>query len=644
MRECPGHPETFLSGPFIYVTPSRVGFMKSSTNLLKCTLLVAILFLSSITIIPVDYMNQIVRGEGSGDYPPPNQGDWIITQDTTITNEDITVHGNITVSENATLTLDQVTLAINASDYGNAFLRVKNGAVLNMINNSMLVEGETQVNYDFVFENGSAGTIANSTIKNCGWNDGGTFQSTGGILIMSDNVTIADSTITECYIGIVVFRSSPVIRNNNITANLKRGIYFWSGSPEITGNEISVTPIGVIGLESEIILINNIIRDCGDATTFYYSNVTIIGGSITSNSRDDCSTGACSASESGKGMYIEGSKLFMDGVAVSGNDDYGISATTTELDIVNCNFSDNFGSGIVAIYSYGNLSDNEIGGNSGYGVSMISDTVAVKDSNSFTDNNELGRVRMAWELSVFVTDFYGTKVSHATIDIQGNGTQITTNTTYSGLAFEIIPEYLIDNTGMRKEYNPYMITASKTAAWDGVEYSNSTGVQMKENIDLDMSIPMVSPDPTVDSIVFSSDVTIGKDNTIKVTIKNIGDAAANDVEVTVYETDSENGKSIVNRTTISVAADDSIELSISWEPELTGESTIEVSITTGYDELDSENNRMESTVNVKEKEPSLLEGIYFTGFVVAFLIILVGVTLYSVILLRKKTKVEKEEP
>jgi parallel beta-helix repeat protein len=611
-------------------------------NFLKCALLVAVLFFSSASFISIFDLESQVQGAGTGDYPPPSQGDWIITQDTIITNEDITVQGNITVSENATLTLDHVTLTINASGYGNALIRVKNGTGLNIINNSMLREGQSQVNYDFVFEKGSHGTIAESTIKNCGWNDGGTFQSTGGILIMSDNVTIADSTITKNYIGIVVFYSSPVIRNNNISDNLKQGIYSWSGSPEITGNDISITPVGLIGLESELILINNNIRDCGDATSFYYSDVTIIGGSISSNSRDDCSTGACSASESGKGIYIEGSKLFMDGVTVSGNDDYGISATTTELDIVNSTFSDNSGSGIVAVYSYGNLSDNEISGNSEYGVSMISDTVTVKDSNSFTDNNELGRVRMAWELSVFVSDSYGNKVSHATLDIQGDGNEITTNTTYSGLAYEIIPEYLIDNDDIRIEYNPYTITAIKIAVWNGVEYSNSTVVQIKEDTDLDIIIPMVSPDLTVEGIDFPGDVTVGKDNKITVTIQNIGDATANDVEITVYETDPENGKSIVNRTTISVAAHDSTELSVSWKPELVGESTIEVSITTGYDELDNENNKMESTVNVKEKEPGLFESIYLYGFVVAFLMVLVGTAIYSLVI--NKNIKQKEEP
>ncbi len=616
--------------------------MKSSMKFEKCALLVAVLFLSSISLMPIDYLNLNVASEGSGDYPPPSEGDWTITRDTVITDEDITVHGNITVNENATLTLDHVNLKINASDYGNALLRVKNGARLNIINGSAVMEGDSQVNYDFVFENGSAGTIANSTIKNCGWNDGETFQSSAGILIMSDNVTIADSTITECYLGIVVFHSSPEIRNNIITDNLKQGIYSWSGSPKITGNEISITPVGLIGLESEIILTDNVIKDCGDATTFYYSNVIIIGGSITSNSREDCATGACSSSESGKGMYIEGSKLSMEGVEISGNDDYGISATTTELDIVNCIISDNFDSGIVAMYSYGNLSDNEISGNHEYGISMVSGTVNVQESNTFTDNNELGRVQMAWELRVFVSDAYGTKVSRATLEIQGNGTEITTNTTYSGLAFKIIPEYLIDNSGMRIEYNPYTITASKITAWDGIEYSNSTVVQIQEDTDVDIIIPMVSPDLTVEGIDIPSDVRIGQANKIVVSIQNIGDAAANDVEVTVFEKDSEGGKSIINRTTISVAADDSTELSISWKPKLVGEATIEVSITTPYDELDNENNRMESTLNVKEKEPDLFEDIYLLSFIVAFLVIVAGMAIYFLAIPKKRK--EKEEP
>jgi hypothetical protein len=335
-------------------------------------------------------------------------------------------------------------------------------------------------------------------------------------------------------------------------------------------------------------------------------------------------------------MYIEGSRLNMDGVVISGNDDYGIKAITTELNISKCVLTDNEGSGIVTTYSYGIISESVIGGNQGYGVSMISGPLDVRDSNDFSHDNGLGRVQLEWELSVYVTDTYGAKVSQAALKFQGNGTQILMNTTYSGVAFESVPEYLVDNSGSLIQYNPYTITASKVASWDDVEYSNSTTLSILKDIGLDIMIPMVSPDLEVKALELPKDVSVGKDNQITVTIRNIGDAAANDVEVTVSEKDSEGGKRIVERTTISLAADESTDLTISWKPKIAGESTIEVSLTTGYDELSTDNNRMEITVDVGEKEPELFEGVYVLGFVVAFLVIIAGVAIYSLLLLRKK--------
>lgn len=52
--------------------------------------------------------------EGSGDYPPPEQGDWVVSRDTRVSSETIRLRGNLTVG-NCSLSLEEVSLAGNLS-------------------------------------------------------------------------------------------------------------------------------------------------------------------------------------------------------------------------------------------------------------------------------------------------------------------------------------------------------------------------------------------------------------------------------------------------------------------------------------------------------------------------------------------------
>jgi parallel beta-helix repeat protein len=200
-------------------------------------------------------------GDGTGDFPPPSDSKWIITQDTYISGETITVNHNITIMDNATLTLDNTVLILNATDYGDLWIDVKRDGEFNIINNSRLKEGQSKVNYDFIFENGSFGLISHSEITDCGWDDGGTFQSSGGILIASDNVTVESSSIHNCQSGLVVFGAAPTIKYNEINDTFKYGILLINSNSQIMENDIFLNPVGVYSLYSSPEFIDNTISD-----------------------------------------------------------------------------------------------------------------------------------------------------------------------------------------------------------------------------------------------------------------------------------------------------------------------------------------------------------------------------------------------
>lgn len=596
-------------------------------------LLIAVLLLIITSILSSNLFSLGGKGDGTGDYPPPTQEDWIITSDTYVKNENITFERNITIESGGKLTLDDVRLKINASNYGNARIRVKNGGELNIINNSMISEDKTFVNYDFIYENGSRGLILDSTIKDCGWNDGGTFQSTGGILVATDNVLIENSTIEHNYVGIVVISSSPIIMYNEIRDNQKYGIFLLNSSGQIIGNDIAVNPVGVYSLYSDFYLSENVIRDNGDGTRFLYSNISIDGGRITSSSPEDCGTGSCSSTETGKGIYVESSNLTMDGVNISENND-GLTAYNSRLEIQNSTFSDNLGDGIFGTYSEIDLMNNVFSNNSWYGIYWRFTSLEVDDSNIFTQNNGKGRIISKWNVIVNVTDSYGDRVNNAVVYLNGGfddfTVQYSKNTYLLGTAEMDVAEYEIDNDGTYIDYNPYNITVKKTAPWDGIEYSNSTSMEIGENLAINMSIPLKKPDLKVESIDFSDGPKVGKRVKINIEISNIGDATANDVQVIVTQKDSLGKTLVVNKTNVSIDPSQSLKLSIAWKPELEGETLVKAVIKTTYDEKDGnkENNELETAINVGEKEQPFYEEPYFMAGLTSFLIILVGVSIY----------------
>jgi parallel beta-helix repeat protein len=582
-------------------------------------------------------------GEGSGDYPPPADGEWIITQETYIHAETLTVVHNITIESGGSLTLDNATLIINSPDYGDLWITVKRGGRLDIINKSRLKEGGTQVNYDFMYENGSFGSIADSEISNCGWDDGGTFQSSGGILIGSDNVSVENSYIHNNYMGIVVFGASPKIRNNDITDNLKYGIILINSTSDIFENRLSFNPMGVYSLYSSATLKNNEIDDNGDGVRIYYSEITIKGGRISSNSPEDCATGSCSSQESGKGLYLEGSELALDDVKIS-NNSKGIVAYYSNMDIQNSSFSDNTIEGIWAQDSQGNFKNNVFSGNEWYGIRWRYTPLEVDSSNSFVNNIGSARVIMEWEVIVNVKDQMGDWVSNAELEYQGVGYHYLATTTILGATSRSIAQYTISNNGTKIEYNPYVIIASKVASWDGVKYANSTTVQVTDDIEIDIIIPMKRSDLVINEIGLSDTPRVGDKLKIKVKVSNTGEAAANNVSIVITQKDPDGKTSIVNKSIFSIGAGQDTTLSFPWTPGEDGDTIIfaELDNTKNIKELNEDNNELEFSVSVNQKEAPLFEDSYFMAGLITFLIILVGVSIY-IIALRKNVEKKEEE-
>jgi parallel beta-helix repeat protein len=578
--------------------------------------------------------------EGTGDYPPPTNDIWLITNETYVKGETLSVSHNITIEDGGKLTLDDTTLILNGSDYGDLWITVKSGGELNIINNSNITQGTSQINYDFVFENHSKGLISQSEISDCGWDDGGSFQSSGGILIFSDEIEISNSTITYSYSGIIAFGASPKISDNIIKDNLKYGIILVNSSSQITGNKISTNPIGIYSLYSDPSLVNNEIFDNGDGARFYYSTINISGGKFSSNSPDDCTSGACSSQESGKGLYVEASELNAEGVEFSENS-RGLILQYAIVHINNSKFSDNVIDGLTGEFAEATLTNSIFENNARYGIKWMYTPLEVDPSNTFQENNGEARIILEWEVLVRVTDSADDWVSNADVEFIGVGNSDLATTTILGQTVRNVAQYIISNDGIKTQYNPYKITAKKLAPWDGEVYQNSTTVDITNNTEINIVIPLKKPDLVLSDIDFSETPQEGNKVSIKIKVTNPGDAAANNVSLVVTQKDSNGKSSIVNKSVFSIGAKGESTLSISWTPEEDGEVTIfaELDDTKNIKETNEDNNEMEISVDVSQKNAPLFDDSYFMAGLITFLIILFGVMIY-IMILRKKASEE----
>jgi hypothetical protein len=197
-----------------------------------------------------------VTGEGTGDYPPPVEGDWIVINNTYVSNETIILNGDLNIEENATLTLDNVTILFNSTLTFTKGIFVDWGSTLN-ISNSNITTSKGLYTFD-IFGNM---TLKDSLISNL---TGGIFIEFGNVIIdnclIYNNIDFAISVFGDPHItnntiignhgGILTgYGSAPNIFNNSITFNEWGIICNSAGFAKIIGNDISHNSLGGINVE-----------------------------------------------------------------------------------------------------------------------------------------------------------------------------------------------------------------------------------------------------------------------------------------------------------------------------------------------------------------------------------------------------------
>ena len=196
------------------------------------SIVVLLFLLLNIIVIP----STDSKGDGLGDYPPPNNGDWIIRNETFVSNETILLFGNLDVQENASLTLSNVTLLINSSIGDTHGIYVDEKGILNVYNSNI-----SNLSGPYVFTIYGDMRIESSTISNMMY----------GIDIEYGDVLIANSTIynkNQYNMYGLKINGSPTLISNYIYSNHRGVVINYGGAPLLINNTIASNNYGVVSI------------------------------------------------------------------------------------------------------------------------------------------------------------------------------------------------------------------------------------------------------------------------------------------------------------------------------------------------------------------------------------------------------------
>lgn len=439
--------------------------------------LVFVFFLLIVSSLPIE-----AEGSGTGDFPPPKDGDWDITVDTVVENETIVLNGNLTVYDGASLTFRNVTLVMNSSAGGSTVedfyhIEVQRGGTMRILDqdgdnntiddSSNITLKNTSSYYWFRVRNGSNFTMKNSELHNCG--GGPVSYGAGGLTLYNDNSTLDRNFISNNENGVVCWNSDAMISNNTIVDNEVAGVYArtWSNGtiennwivgnndygvwvdggsnsnprpsfPLVKGNYIENSFVGMqINIYSIPDIRNNLILDsdedgiyCGQWCEVTIRNTTIDGGNygIASSSARNVTIINCTVKNIGPWYDLS-----------MGSVTYFTTINTT-FNKSNVGFLNTNANLTVKWYMHPRVEDADTGSDISGADVRIRDNVNGTYDENFTTKSQ-GYVR--W---VPVTEYYQTDNNG---DDDGN------------------------DSGEKILYTPYLVNASAPGYYDG---SNETGM------------------------------------------------------------------------------------------------------------------------------------------------------------------------
>lgn len=153
------------------------------------------------------------------DYPPPNRGDWVISNPTIVYDETILLNGSIRIQSSGNLTLQNATLRMNNAVTGAYNITVDNGGVLHVVENSTITAANPSKAWYLNATAGSITFLKNSTFSYAGWE-----YDHSGLIISSTGAKVINSTFQHNYAGLQLYQADNSLVTGNSIWNSSGGV------------------------------------------------------------------------------------------------------------------------------------------------------------------------------------------------------------------------------------------------------------------------------------------------------------------------------------------------------------------------------------------------------------------------------------
>jgi parallel beta-helix repeat protein len=326
-----------------------------------------------------------------------DKGEWVISTDTDLSNQQFRAK-NLTVTNDALLTLDNVTIFIDSTKNGQSLIDIIEGSSIEM-NYCIIAPYNASVYFNFSMY--GKGTIRNSHLSGM-W---GVYRSPypGGINIYADDSEVTNSTIFRCYTnGVFSAETSGVlVADNYIHHNGGEGVLVWKATDlKILRNNCSQNwwdGVGITGGDA-VISDNSIHFNSYDGIWVNNSSPLIANNVVTGS-------GYWMKHQDAAGIKFQrGSSPVMENNTFSGNKYYGFYINASSPIVMNTSVDDSHTKDILIVPFKGNHCEPF----------FINSTY---NSISIPLNDPDSKITRQWFMQVIVKDDTGRAVPGATVKL-----------------------------------------------------------------------------------------------------------------------------------------------------------------------------------------------------------------------------------
>lgn len=215
----------------------------------------------------------VLTTTSSAQTPPPSNGDWVVTDSTTISDTTINLNGSLSVTSQGVLVLNDVDLVVRGAAPGSEGIYVHSNSKLDW-NGGTIGSGDT---YPFEFRISRNGILEMDDVNVTDmWQNGevSTVDVRGGLQIASDNVVLSNCTLSgNDRVAITVVDAAPLIQD----CVLARSAYYTFSKVETT---IQRDAYGILNIRGSPRVERCEIREMGDYYTTYNDYVFYWSGCI----------------------------------------------------------------------------------------------------------------------------------------------------------------------------------------------------------------------------------------------------------------------------------------------------------------------------------------------------------------------------